>query len=153
MQILYTKPKLRDLSQGSRIAFARQFRMMSQNDVSDKLGITGECKRRTMTRYEKGERNPKIDRLEDISKILNVNVNSIRNYDTTIQYGTSEYIKDFVERVCNFLDELKTKDYENVLIVAHSGVSKAFSCYFEGIQDGLLLNRGLKNCEIKLYEL
>ena len=81
MQILYTKPKLRDLSQGSRIAFARQFRMMSQNDVSDKLGITGECKRRTMTRYEKGERNPKIDRLEDISKILNVNVNSIRNYD------------------------------------------------------------------------
>ena len=81
MQILYTKPKLRDLSQGSRIAFARQFRMMSQNDVSDKLGITGECKRRTMTRYEKGDRNPKIDRLEDISKILNVNVNSIRNYD------------------------------------------------------------------------
>ena len=81
MQILYTKPKLRDLSQGSRIAFARQFRMMSQNDVSDKLGITGECKRRTMTRYEKGERNPKIDRLEDISKILNVNVNSLRNYD------------------------------------------------------------------------
>lgn len=75
------------------------------------------------------------------------------NYNTTIQYGTSEYIKDFVERVCNFLDELKTKDYENVLIVAHSGVSKAFSCYFEGIQDGLLLNRGLKNCEIKLYEL
>ena len=78
---MYTKPKLRDLSQGSRIAFARQFRMMSQNDVSDKLGITGECKRRTMTRYEKRDWNPKIDRLEDISKILNVNVNSIRNYD------------------------------------------------------------------------
>ena len=41
MQILYTKPILRDLSQGSRIAFARQFRMMSQDAVSDKLGITG----------------------------------------------------------------------------------------------------------------
>lgn len=75
------------------------------------------------------------------------------NYNTTIQYGSSENIKEFVERVYNFLDELKNEKYESVLIVAHSGVSKAFSCYFEGIQDGLLLNRGLKNCEIKEYEL
>ena len=48
---------------------------------------------------------------------------------------------------------MKTKNYENVLIVAHSGVSKAFSGYFEGIGDGKFLNRGLKNCEIKLYEM
>ena len=59
MRILYTKPVLRDLSQGSRIAFARQFRRVSQDYVSDNLGITGECKRRTMTRYERGNRNPK----------------------------------------------------------------------------------------------
>ena len=51
------------------------------------------------------------------------------------------------------LDELKQKDYENVLIIAHSGVSKAFSGYFDGIQDGKFLKRGLKNCEIKEYEL
>lgn len=75
------------------------------------------------------------------------------NYNTKIKYGTSENIKLFFERVYNFLDELKTKDYESVLIVAHSGVSKAFSGYFEGIQDGKFLNRGLKNCEIKEYEL
>lgn len=75
------------------------------------------------------------------------------NYNTTIQYGTSENIKLFFERVYDFLDELKTKNYENVLIVAHSGVSKAFSCYFEGVKDGKFLNRGLKNCEIKDYEL
>ncbi len=75
------------------------------------------------------------------------------NYYTTIQYGTSENIKLFFERVYNFLTDLKTKDYKNVLIVAHSGVSKAFSGYFDGIQDGLFLNRGLKNCEIKEYEL
>ena len=37
MRILYTKPELVDLSQGSRIAFARQFRFMTQDDVSDKL--------------------------------------------------------------------------------------------------------------------
>lgn len=74
------------------------------------------------------------------------------NYNTTIQYGTSEDIKLFFERIYNFLDELKTKDFNTVLIVAHSGVSKAFSAYFEGIEDGMFLNRGLKNCEIKEYE-
>lgn len=75
------------------------------------------------------------------------------NYNTTMKYGTSENIKLFFKRVYIFLDELKTKDYDNVLIVAHSGVSKAFSGYFEGINDGKFLNRGLKNCEIKEYSL
>ena len=81
MRLLYTKPKLYDLSQGSRIAFARQFRMMSQDTLSDKLGITGECRRRTVTRYEKGKRNPKEDRTHIIADILNINYNSIKKYD------------------------------------------------------------------------
>ena len=75
------------------------------------------------------------------------------NYNTTITYGTSENIRDFFMRVHNFLDDLKKEDYESVLIVAHSGVSKAFNGYFEGIKDGMILDRGLKNCEIKEYEI
>ena len=75
------------------------------------------------------------------------------NYNTTIKYGTSEDIKLFFDRVYNFLDELKTKNYESVLIVAHSGISKAFYGYFEGIENGFFLNKGLKNCEIKEYQL
>ena len=75
------------------------------------------------------------------------------NYYTKIKYGTSENIQDFFKRVYDFLDELKTKNYKSVLIVAHSGVSKAFSGYFEGIQNGKFLNKGLKNCEIKEYVL
>ncbi len=82
-----------------------------------------------------------------------VNRDEYWNYFTTIQYGTSENIKDFFERVNDFINELKTKDYDTVLIVTHSGVSKAFSAYFEGIKDGLFLNRGLKNCEVKEYTL
>ena len=81
MRLLYTKPELKDLSQGSRIAFVRQFRLMTQDEVSDKLGLTGECKRRTMTRYETGERNPKDDRTYELSKILKVNYNAIKKYD------------------------------------------------------------------------
>lgn len=76
------------------------------------------------------------------------------NYYTTIQYGTSENIQEFFKRIYGFLDDLKNKEYENVLIVAHSGVSKAFYGYFNGIpEDGRFLNLGLKNCEIKEYEL
>lgn len=75
------------------------------------------------------------------------------NYYTTIQYGTSENIKLFFERVYEFLEKLKEKNYRSILIVAHSGVSKAFSAYFDGINDGKFLNRGLKNCEIKEYEI
>ena len=75
------------------------------------------------------------------------------NYYTNIQYGTAENIVPFFERIYEFLNELKKKDYNSVLIVAHSGVSKAFSGYFEGIQDGKFLKRGLKNCEIKEYNL
>ncbi len=82
-----------------------------------------------------------------------VNRDEYWNYNTSIQYGTSENIKLFFNRVYSFLDDLKLKKYESVLIVAHSGVSKAFSAYFEGIGDGMFLKRGLKNCEIKEYEL
>lgn len=81
MRLLYTKPKLKNMSQGARIAFVRQFRLMTQDNVSDKLGLTGECKRRTMTRYEKGNRNPKEERVREIAKILDVNYNSIKKYD------------------------------------------------------------------------
>lgn len=76
------------------------------------------------------------------------------NYYTTIQYGTSENIKLFFGRVYKFLDKLKQENYKSVLIVAHSGISKAFYGYFNGIpEDGRFLNLGLKNCEIKEYNL
>lgn len=81
MRVLYLKPKLKDLSQGARIAFIRQFRFMSQDDVSEKLGLSGECKRRTMTRYERGNRNPKDLRTLEIANIFKVDVNSIKQYD------------------------------------------------------------------------
>ena len=75
------------------------------------------------------------------------------DFNSKIQYGTSENMKDFFARVFDFLDDLKLKEYNCVLIVAHSGISKAFSAYFQGINDGKFLERGLKNCEIKEYEL
>lgn len=75
------------------------------------------------------------------------------NYNTTLVQGKYEDIKDFFNRIYNVLDKLKTKNYESVLIVAHSGVSKAIDAYFNGIGDGYFLNKGLSNCEIKEYDL
>ena len=79
--LIYFRPKLDDLSQGSRIKFIRIFRYLTQDNVSDDLGITGENKRRTLTRYEKGDRNPSKSRLQELSKILLVNDNLIKQYE------------------------------------------------------------------------
>ena len=76
------------------------------------------------------------------------------NYYSNIQYGTSETMEHLFNKVKDFLDELKTKEYNSVVIVAHSGISKAFYAYFNGIpEDGKFLNLGLKNTEIKEYKL
>ena len=61
--------------------YAYPVRHKSQDFVSKELGLTGECKRRTMTRYERGDRNPKEDRTKEIAKILDVNYHSIKKYD------------------------------------------------------------------------
>ncbi len=81
MNYVYLKPELENLSQGERISFARQMRRMTQDEVSEKLGLTGECKRRSMTRYERGDRIPKEDRLLEIAKILNVNVKCLKEFN------------------------------------------------------------------------
>lgn len=75
------------------------------------------------------------------------------NYYSEIDYG-AEPVPDFFNRVFQFLDYLKTRPYRGVLVVAHSGVSKAFNGYFNGIPtDGKFLHLGLKNCELKQYWL
>ena len=79
--LIYLRPTLDDLSQGSRIKFIRIFRHLTQDNISEDLGITGENKRRTLTRYEKGERNPSKSRLQELSNILLVNDNLIKQYD------------------------------------------------------------------------
>lgn len=76
------------------------------------------------------------------------------NYYSLNQYGTAEDLKLFLQRVYSFLDELKTNHYDTIIIVTHSGVSRAFYTYFNSIpSDGKLLSLSLKNCEMKTYYL
>lgn len=113
--------ELTNLSQGERIAFARQFRGLTQDEVSDKLGLTGESKRRTMARYERDDRNPKEDRLLEIANILNVNVNCIKEY----KFNNKE---DIIYQLL-WLEELYPK------ITIDFGISK----YFCNDRDNLIL--------------
>lgn len=76
------------------------------------------------------------------------------DYYSKVSYGSEETMESLFIRVKDFLDELKNMKYSSVLIVAHSGISKAFYAYFNGIPgDGKFLNLGLKNGEIIEYEL
>ncbi len=118
MRLSYTKPILNDLSQGSRIAFVRQFRQMTQDELSDKLGITGECKRRTMTRYEKGNRNPKDDRTLELSKILNVSFNAIKKYDfrdTIDVFYAFMWLEELIPRYQIDLSKVPNVNDENIV--------------------------------------
>ena len=81
MKLMYSRPILRDLSQGSRIAFVRQLRLKSQDEVAKELGIDSYTRRRTVTRYEKGDRNPLEKRARKIAEILDVNYQAIKVYD------------------------------------------------------------------------
>ena len=76
------------------------------------------------------------------------------NYYSKIHYGTSERIIPFFNKVFDFINSLKSTNYNSILVTGHSGVSKAFYAYFDGIsKDGRFLDKGLKNCEIKEYHL
>lgn len=123
MRLIYLKPELDDISQGQRISFARQFRRFTQNDLSDNLGITGENKRRTMTRYEKGERNPKNDRTKIIADILKVNYNAIKKYDyknpVDVVY-TLMWLEELMPAIKVDLEDIKL--YDKDLIKIHKGI-------------------------------
>lgn len=75
-------------------------------------------------------------------------------FDKTI-YKKAESMEHLFNRVYSFLDEIKEKYKDKtILLVTHSGITKVINCYFNGIpKDGNLQTLGLKNCEIKEYEL
>lgn len=67
-----------------------------------------------------------------------------------------EDLPTLFKRVHSFIEELKERDYENVLVVAHGGILRAIYFYFNEIpEDGNLLSKykSSKNCEINSYEI
>lgn len=87
--------------------------------------------------------------------IKDYNVDEFWSYRTNKKYKKAENVRDFLNRIYKFLDEIKEKYKDkNILLVAHAGVSVAFKCYFQGIpEDDKLVEIRLKNCEFLKKEL
>ena len=65
-----------------------------------------------------------------------------------------ETVKELCDRVFEFIEEIKNKKYENVLVTTHSGVMKAFSTYFNGIpENGDLTKYDTYHCEVREFEI
>ena len=77
------------------------------------------------------------------------------NINPKDNYYNAESVKHVIERVYEFLDDIKNKyNDKNIILVTHGGVSKAISCYFYGIpEDGNLEKYKHNNCEIHQFEL
>ncbi len=140
---LFLRPRLKDLSQGSRICYVRQLRGMTQDELASKLGFTDDRKRRHITRYETNERIPKDDRLEELAKILNVSVNAIKTYDY-INPNDLIYINIWMEELIpGYKIDLDTLDktwFDSVKYL------KLF------VRDWKEMNQKLENKEISLKE-
>ena len=81
MRLYVRIPNLVSLSWGSRVAYARQYRGLSQQKLGEAIGLKNEKVRNRVCRYEKGGRIPKTDRIIRIAEILNVSEGMLRNYD------------------------------------------------------------------------
>ena len=77
------------------------------------------------------------------------------NLNPKEDYKDAETVKNVLDRIYEFLDELKKKyQKETILLVTHGGVSKAISCYFYGIpEDGNLEKYKHNNCEMHEFNL
>lgn len=87
--------------------------------------------------------------------IKEYNVDEFWSYLQNKKYQKAENIREFLDRVYSFLDEIKEKyKNKNILIVAHAGISVAVECYFNGIpKDDKLVEIRLKNCKYRKYEM
>lgn len=73
------------------------------------------------------------------------NINSTKN-------GV-ESVRDVLERVFDFLDEITKNDGKNILLVSHGGIIKYIPYYFSGLpKDGILDTYKIKNGEYFIFE-
>lgn len=69
-------------------------------------------------------------------------------YNSDEKYPELESMKSVYKRISDFLNEIKTKNDTNILLVTHGGVSRAIYWYFYGFDNSLFV---CENCKIYKY--
>ncbi len=82
----------------------------------------------------------------------NLNWDIFWNYNSNLKYPELETMKNVYERIKEFIDELKLKN-KNALIVTHGGISRAIYWYFNGIPKNGNSSNVNENCKIYEYEI
>ena len=63
-----------------------------------------------------------------------------------------ETVEKMRRRTASFLEDLKKKDYETVLVACHGGIIRPIRGYLENKKSGIVWRPRPKNCEIFVYE-
>lgn len=75
--------ELKDLSQGSRIAYARKYRGLTQSDLGILCGFDPGGAGIRINQYERNHKHPRDDCLKKISEVLQVDICYLQQYDFT----------------------------------------------------------------------
>ncbi len=86
---------------GEKIAYARKKRGVSQNDLSQMLGVD----RQQLSRWETGTRNPKRDTLEKISDLLKIDSGYFSDFSNNVNldlFFLEDEVNDTLPKQSNF---------------------------------------------------
>ena len=102
--------------------------------------------------YAEKLRERNYGEFEGVSK-ASFDYNEFWSYNKNINYTKAENVKEFFNRIYQFVDELKIKyPDKNILIVAHAGILKAIECYANGMMKDEEIGPFLPdNCSVTKY--
>ena len=68
-------------------------------------------------------------------------------------FESGETMLHLAQRIYNLLDEIKNDKDTTYLLVAHNGIARVVQSYFNDMTNDEYSAYGIKNCELKVYEL
>ncbi|SDB62727.1 histidine phosphatase family protein [Butyrivibrio sp. INlla16] len=72
--------------------------------------------------------------------------------DMASRFGSGESMLQLAQRIYNLLDDIKASD-KTYILVAHNGIARIVESYFREMDNEEFSSFGVKNCEIKRYDL
>ena len=143
MSNYFFRPKLRDLTKGARLVFARKFRYLDEKNVAEEFGLGGNDPARTIRNYENNSVKPSDSRLEELADLYEVSIDAIRDYDLSNPIDLI-YIAMWQEELMPYFD-INIDDIANSLNEYAKDVVK-------GLKEWKEMKEKRKNMEIPIQE-